>query len=65
MLKTIVVALDGSELAEEVIQTLQELQLQPETKIILSHVIPPPELTLEMVADRPYTDSEASYQLPG
>ena len=62
MLKTIVVALDGSELAEEVIQTLQELQLQPETKIILSHVIPPPELTLEMVADRPHPDSEASYQ---
>ena len=53
MLKTIVVALDGSELSERVIQTLQELRLQPATKIILSHVILPPESNLEVVADRP------------
>lgn len=59
MLKTILVALDASELSERVIQTLQELQLQPATKIILSHVIPPPESNLEMVADQPHTDSEA------
>lgn len=59
MLKTIVVALDGSELSERVIQTLQELQLQPATKIILSHVIPPPESSLEMLADRPQADIEA------
>ena len=59
MLKTIVVALDGSELSERVIQTLQELQLQSATKIILSHVVPPPESNLEMVADRPQTDLEA------
>ena len=59
MLKTIVVALDGSELSERVIQTLQELQLQPATKIILSHVIPPPESSLEMIADRPQADIEA------
>lgn len=59
MLKTIVVALDGSELSERVIQTLWELQLQPATKIILSHVIPPPESNLEVVADKPDIDSEA------
>jgi nucleotide-binding universal stress UspA family protein len=59
VLKTIVVALDGSELSEGVIQVLQELQLQPATKIILSHVIPPPESNLEMVADRPHIDPEA------
>lgn len=58
MLKTIVVALDGSELSERVIQTLWELQLQPATKIILSHVIPPPESNLEVVADKPDMDSE-------
>lgn len=58
MLKTIVVALDASELSERVIQTLQELQLQPATKIILSHVISPPQATLEIVADRPHVDSE-------
>ena len=59
MLKTIVVALDGSELSERVIQSLQELQLQPATKIILSHVIPPLESNLEIAADRPQTDWEA------
>lgn len=58
MLKTIVVALDDSELSERVIQTLQELHLQPATKIILSHVISPPESNLEIVADRPHTDAE-------
>jgi nucleotide-binding universal stress UspA family protein len=59
VLKTIVVALDGSELSERVIQALWELQLQPATKIILSHVVPPPESNLETVADRPHSDSEA------
>lgn len=58
MLKTILVALDGSELSERVIQTLRELQLQPATKIILSHVIPPPVSDLEVVADRPHSQSE-------
>lgn len=58
MLKTIVVALDDSELSERVIQTLQELQLQPATKIILSHVISPPESNLEIAADRPQIDAE-------
>lgn len=58
VLKTIVVALDGSDLSEQVIQALQELQLQPATKIILSHVVPPPESSLELVADRPQTDFE-------
>lgn len=58
MLKTILVALDGSELSERVIETLREFQLQPATKIILSHVIPPPVSELELVADRPHTQSE-------
>lgn len=58
MLKTILVALDGSETSERVIQVLQELQLQPATKIILSQVIPPPESDLELVADRPHIQSQ-------
>jgi nucleotide-binding universal stress UspA family protein len=58
VLKTILVALDGSETAERVIQVLQELQLQPATKIILSQVIPPPESDLELVADRPHIQSQ-------
>lgn len=59
MLKTIVVALDDSELAERVMQTVQELQLQPATKIILSHVVVPPESDLELAADRPHAQLEA------
>lgn len=58
MLKTIVVALDSSELSERVIQTVQELQLQQATKIILSHVISPPDSNLEVLADRPHSDTE-------
>ena len=59
MLKTIVVALDSSELSERVIQTLQALQVQPTTKIILSHVVPPVESELEQIADQPHSDAEA------
>lgn len=58
MLKTIVVALDGSELSERVIQILQELQLQSTAKIILSHVICAPESNLELVADKPHMGFE-------
>lgn len=59
MLQTIVVALDDSELSQRVIQTIQELDLQPKTKVILSHVISPPESNLELVADQPHSNSEA------
>lgn len=58
MLKTILVALDGTELAEQVIDSLDEVNLQPETKIILSHVIPPPKEDVEWSADRPHGISE-------
>lgn len=57
MLKTIVVALDSSDLSEHVIQTVQEFQLQPTTRIVLCHVIPPPVSDLEMVADLPHTQA--------
>lgn len=58
MLKTIVVALDVSELSEQVIQSLQELQLQPTTKIVLAHVIPPPEINQDLAADRPQSEAD-------
>ncbi|HBY78129.1 MAG TPA: universal stress protein, partial [Cyanobacteria bacterium UBA11148] len=35
MLKTIIVALDSSDLSERVMQTLNQLQIQSATKIIL------------------------------
>lgn len=58
MLNTVLVALDSSEAQERVIQSLEELQLQPTTKIILSHVVPSLELNSELVADRPQTGFE-------
>ncbi|MFB2836945.1 universal stress protein [Floridanema evergladense] len=58
MLKTILVALDGTELSEQVILSLDEINLQPETKIILSHVIPPMEDQVEWSADRPHGIAE-------
>ncbi|MFB2936573.1 universal stress protein [Aerosakkonemataceae cyanobacterium BLCC-F154] len=58
MLKTILVALDGTELSEQVIDSLDEVNLQAETKIILSHVISPPDEDVEWSADRPHGISE-------
>lgn len=58
MFKTILVALDASEQAEYVIKTLDALELQATTKIILAHVIPPVEVGGEWAADRPHNPSE-------
>lgn len=46
-------ALDGAEIQERVIQILEELQLQPTTKIVLAHVVPAIDLSQEVVSDRP------------
>ncbi len=62
MLKTILVALDSSDLSQQVIQTLDELQIQRATKIILSHVILPPESDMETAVDRPHTSEELLYR---
>jgi len=57
VLNTILVGLDGSEIAERVIQTLQELVLLKESKVILCHVFPTPESEMELAADRPQGES--------
>lgn len=63
MLNTILVALDSSELSEQVIQVLNQLQLQPQTKIVLSHVIPTGTNELASDADRPHADlTEPQYR---
>ncbi len=59
MLKTILVALDDSELADRVIETLQELVLPQDGKVILCHVFPTPESEMELPADRPHPESPA------
>ena len=56
--KTILVALDSSDLSARVVETLKGLDLQPETKIIFSHVITPVETGLEGPADLPSTDPQ-------
>lgn len=62
MLKTILVALDGSDLSQRVIQSLDELQIHSAAKIILTQVIPPPESDGEMVVDRPHGSEELLYR---
>lgn len=62
MLKTILVALDSSDLSPRVIQSLDNLQLHPATKIILSHVIPPPDSDKELLVDRPHASDELLYR---
>ncbi|MEH2197347.1 universal stress protein [Nostoc sp.] len=57
MLKNILVALDGSEIGERVIQSLDNLALSKDTKIILCHVFPTPESEMEVPADRPQPES--------
>jgi nucleotide-binding universal stress UspA family protein len=58
VLKTILVALDGSEIAEKVIKTLGDLVLSSNTKVILCHVFPTPDSEIELPADRPHSDSQ-------
>lgn len=62
MLKTIIVALDSSDLSERVMQTLDQLQIESATKIILCHVIPSPESDMEIQVDRPHVSEELLYQ---
>ncbi|NET01647.1 MAG: universal stress protein [Sphaerospermopsis sp. SIO1G2] len=57
MLKTILVALDGSEIAEKVMKTLGDLVLSSNTKVVLCHVFPNPDSEIELPADRPHPDS--------
>ncbi|TAE60185.1 MAG: universal stress protein [Nostocales cyanobacterium] len=58
MLKTILVALDGSEIAEKVIKTLGDLVLSSNTKVVICHVFPTPDSEIEIPADRPHSDSQ-------
>ncbi|MEH1767740.1 universal stress protein [Nostoc sp.] len=57
MLNSILVALDGSEISERVIQTLDNLALSKDAKVILCHVFPTPESEMELPADRPQPES--------
>ncbi len=57
MLNTVLVALDGSEIAEQVIQTLDDLAFSQDARVILCHVFPTPDSEIELPADRPQSES--------
>ncbi|MEB3216974.1 MAG: universal stress protein [Nostocales cyanobacterium 94392] len=61
MLKTIVAALDGSEITERIIEFLGQLVLQKESKVVLCHVFPPPQSEMQLPADYPQNTSGISY----
>ncbi len=61
MFPKILVALDSSALSERVVQTLHEFRLQPETKVILAHVVLPSEPGLERPADQPQVEPEVGF----
>lgn len=62
VLKTILVALDNSDKMQRVIQSLNGLNIQPDTKIVLSHVIPTSESDMETAVDRPQMGEELLYR---
>jgi nucleotide-binding universal stress UspA family protein len=57
VLNSVLVALDGSEISERVIQALDNLALSKDAKVILCHVFPTPESEMELPADRPQPES--------
>jgi nucleotide-binding universal stress UspA family protein len=54
----ILVALDSSDQSDYVIQCVLQIKLQPDTTVILCHVIELSETNLEQPADLPYVDPE-------
>jgi nucleotide-binding universal stress UspA family protein len=49
-------------MSDQVIEALQTLHIEPQTKIVLSHVIPSPELDDQLPVDRPHQSQESLYQ---
>ncbi|PSB05173.1 universal stress protein [Merismopedia glauca] len=58
MFKTILVALDESEVSHKIMGALEQIHLAPTAKIILSHVLPDTGNDLELAADLPQTYAE-------
>lgn len=58
ILNTVLVAIDNSGLAENVLQAVERLQLEPTTKVILVHVVSAAASDFDMVVDRPHAQGE-------
>jgi nucleotide-binding universal stress UspA family protein len=57
VLNSVLVALDGSDISERVIQALDSLVFSKDAKVILCHVFLTPESEMELPADRPQPES--------
>jgi nucleotide-binding universal stress UspA family protein len=62
VLKTIIVAVDNSPMSEQAIAALNLLKIEPETKIILSHVLPSLGSNSDLEPDRPHQITEYRLQ---
>jgi nucleotide-binding universal stress UspA family protein len=58
ILNTVLVAIDNSGLAENVLHAVEKLQLEPRSKVILVHVVSSSPSDFEMVVDRPHAQGE-------
>jgi nucleotide-binding universal stress UspA family protein len=60
MLNTVLVAIDVAEsFARQVLSTVDELKLEPRSKVVLSHVVPANQSEVDIVVDRPAADLES------
>lgn len=66
MLNTVLVAIDvtdasvaKNELSGQVLNAVEELKLEGQSKVVLSHVIPTNQSEVEVVVDRPAADLES------
>lgn len=58
VLESVLIALDDSEIADRVIETVQRLTLPSDGKVVLCHVFPTPNSEMEFPPDRPHLDGE-------
>jgi nucleotide-binding universal stress UspA family protein len=58
ILNTVLVAIDNSGLAENVLHAVERLQLEPTTKVILVHVVSAAASDFDTVVDRPHAQGE-------
>ena len=59
MIKNVLVALDTSEIAPKVVDTLDKLILSPDSTVVFCHVFPTADSEIELPADRPHPESTA------
>ncbi|MCU0540932.1 MAG: universal stress protein [Oscillatoriaceae cyanobacterium Prado104] len=58
ILNTVLVAIDNSGLAENVLQAVDLLQLEPKSKVVLVHVVSAAASDFEMLVDRPHAQGD-------